>query len=173
MSHQFEEWIEEFDEGSLPQTQKQEIERHLQGCASCRQQLDLIQWSKQITRLGVEGAPELIPSPWFAQRVAARINQEQATVFSFWNPMVRMAQRIIPLLTILALVLGIFAYKQVFQLPSSTTDEAVLSAYLDPTSKWKDDLLYSTYDQSGENFQNKINGENPTPAPSSEEEKGK
>jgi hypothetical protein len=173
MSHQFEKWIEEYSEGSLPPAQKQELERHLKQCPGCTQQLNLIRWTRNTIRIGAEEAPELTPSPWFAQRVAARIAQEQLPAFSFWNPMIRMAQQAIPLLAMLALVLGLFAYQQIFQVPSNQTDETTLSAYMDPTARWKDDLLSAASDQPTGTSRNLVNPSNKSNAPAGKEETGK
>ncbi len=87
--------------------------------------------------------------------------------------MARMAQRLIPLLAMLALVLGIFAYKAVYQLPVSPVDEPSLSAYMDPTSQWKDELLSVSANQSTEIPRGPVSLENKSLAPSPEEETGK
>ncbi len=140
MKDQFENWIEEYHEGSLPPPQKREMEEHLQECLRCRQKLDLTQWSSQLTRLSAGEAEFIEPSPWFAQKVLSQIARGNSEVLTFWNPFIRLAQRAIPVMTILILILGFFAYREMKIILSSGSDDSVLISYTDPATSWGEDF---------------------------------
>lgn len=141
MKDQFENWIEEYHEGSLPPPQKRELEAHLQVCLRCRQKLDLTQWSSQVTRLSAGEAEVVEPSPWFAQKVLSQIAQKNSEVLTFWNPFIRLAQRAIPVMTILILILSFFAYREMKNTLSSGSDDSVLVSYADPAKSWGEEFF--------------------------------
>ncbi len=143
MKDQFEHWIEEYHEGSLPPPQKQELEEHLQGCLRCRQRLELTQWSSQVTRWSAGDAEVVEPSPWFAQRVLSQIARRNSEVLTLWNPFIRLAQRAIPVMMILILILGFFAYREMKLTLSSGSDDAVLISYTDPAKSWGEEFYLS------------------------------
>jgi hypothetical protein len=148
MRDQFENWIEEYHEGTLPPPQKQPMEDHLQECLNCRQKLALIQWSCQVTRIGAEKAEVIEPSPWFSQKVLFQIARDSSEVLNLWNPFIRVAQRAIPAMAILALILGIFAYKEMKSALSTESDDSLMISFIEPQKTWGEEF----YSPDGASF---------------------
>jgi hypothetical protein len=157
MKDQFEDWIEEYHEGSLPPARNQQMEEHLQACLNCRQRLELTRWSSQVTRWGAREAEVVVPSPWFAQKVLSQIAQKNPEVLTFWNPFIHLTQRAIPVMTILILILGFFAYREMTTILSSGSDDTALISYMEPAQSWGEEFYLaeaSTVPATGTGIQN-------------------
>jgi Putative zinc-finger len=137
MSHQnLKGWLEEYAENRLPSEIAQDLEQHLAICRDCQDQLKTIRLTRGIVRASRLEQPP-VPASGFGRAVWQTIEQ-QRELYSFWNPLRRIAFRSIPAMAALAIVIGMFAYFEISstlnarQLP----DEPLLETSLELSSQW-------------------------------------
>jgi len=137
MSHQnLKGWLEEYAENSLSAEMTQDLEQHLAMCRDCQQQLRTIRLTANILRASrLDEGP--VPGPGFARSVALAIEQQQESYF-FWSPLRIMALRAVPVMALLAVALGIFAYTEISSglNAQQLTQEPLLETSLELSSKW-------------------------------------
>jgi anti-sigma factor RsiW len=124
--------LEEYAEDKLSPGQTQAIERHLATCTRCNEYLRTIGWSRALMRvIKLKDNPE--PSKGFARRLADHLESDR-DVYLFWLPLRSMALKAIPVMALLAILLGAMAYRQVQSAASSLAE-------------WEDPLLESYSEQ--------------------------
>jgi putative zinc finger protein len=137
MSHQnLKGWLEEYAENSLSAEMTQDLEQHLAMCRDCQQQLRAIRLTANILRASrLDEGP--VPGAGFARSVALAIEQQQESYF-FWSPLRIMALKAVPVMAVLAVALGIFAYTEISSglNAQQLTEEPLLETSLELSSKW-------------------------------------
>jgi anti-sigma factor RsiW len=103
-------WLSRKIDGELAEFENRELTAHLARCASCTREYGLMALPGRIAR----EIPPLTPSPFFHQRVRARIQGEEARSIAGWQIVWRIARQMIPALAGITLaLLSVFAYLQV------------------------------------------------------------
>jgi hypothetical protein len=137
MSHQnLKGWLEEYAENSLSAEMTQDLEQHLAMCRDCQQQLRAIRLTANILRASrLDEGP--VPGAGFARSVALAIEHQQESYF-FWSPLRIMALKAVPVMAVLAVALGIFAYTEISSglNAQQLTEEPLLETSLELSSKW-------------------------------------
>ena len=134
MSHRkFQSLLEEYADKSLSDTKSsRELEEHLRSCAECRDQLSLIEWTRGIIRTAQpEEGP--LPAPGFSRAVINEVKKQDY----LWRPLRLIAMRAIPVMALLAVILGVLAYQQASSLLDQQTPEsALVDTYADLPTTW-------------------------------------
>ncbi len=89
-----------------------EVEKHLKGCARCRQALEDARLAGALLRGALEVTGE--PSTVFAARVAASIRAEQnrrLAPVEFWRPLELLASRLAVIAAVVLLVLTVYTFE--------------------------------------------------------------
>jgi|SRR5262245_21300608 len=137
MSHQnLKGWLEDYAENSLSVEMTQDLEQHLAMCRECQEQLRTIRLTGNILRASqLDDAP--IPAAGFARSVFVAIEQQRENYF-FWSPLRLVALKTVPVMTLLAVALGVFAYTQISSKLNAQdlTEEPLLETSLELSSKW-------------------------------------
>ncbi|HVN77506.1 MAG TPA: zf-HC2 domain-containing protein [Terriglobia bacterium] len=137
MSHRkFQSLLEEYADKSLPDTKSsRELEEHLRWCAECRNQLSLIEWTRGIIRMArPEQGP--MPEPGFSRNVINEVIKQDY----LWRPLRLIAIRAIPVMALLAVILGVLAYQQASSLFTQQAPDSVLvDTYADLPTTWGQD----------------------------------
>jgi Putative zinc-finger len=137
MSHQnLKGWLEEYAENSLSAEMTQDLEQHLAMCRDCQDQLRTIRLTANILRASrLDEGP--VPVAGFARSVFFAIEQQRENYF-FWSPLRLVALKAVPVMTLLALALGILAYTQISSELNAQqlTEEPLLETSLELSSKW-------------------------------------
>ena len=137
MSHQnLKGWLEEYAENSLSAEMTQDLEQHLAMCRDCQDQLRTIRLTANILRASrLDEGP--VPAAGFARSVFLAIEQQREN-YSFWSPLRLVALKAVPVMTLIALALGIFAYTQISSELNAQqlTEEPLLETSLELSSKW-------------------------------------
>lgn len=137
MSHQnLKGWLEDYAETGLPTELAQDLEQHLALCRDCQEQLRTIRLTGNIVRASkLNDGP--MPAAGFARSVSQSIEQQRENYF-FWGPLRLVALKAVPVMAVLAVALGLFAYTEISselnaqQLP----EEPLLESSLELSSKW-------------------------------------
>lgn len=98
-----------YPEGVLSDLEKQAVDDHLAGCASCRGELDYLQKAGRL----VDQLPEIEEPPWFQQKIMARI-REEAEEKSFaqrWFYPLRVRIPLQVVATLVVAVLAVYIYR--------------------------------------------------------------
>jgi len=99
-----------------------ELDRHLEACAACRREYRLL----SLPRATALAAPPVTPSPWFYQKLAARVKaveEEAARGAASLKAVWKLACRMVPALACVTLVLvSIFAWQQTRTAPATAHD---------------------------------------------------
>ncbi len=96
-------------DGELPEGEVDRINAHLKVCPACARELRLLMMPRQIAR--VLPIPE--PSPYFYQRLRARLESEDRSI-GFWQIVMGLSRQVVPALAaVTLLLLTAFAYLQV------------------------------------------------------------
>jgi hypothetical protein len=104
--------LEEYaDQSLLSSSVRRQLEDHLKFCGKCRDQLSTIYWSRGIIR-GAQWEEEISPSVGFSRAVIREIGKQKDANLLWW-PVRLIALQAIPVMALLAVILGIFAYQQV------------------------------------------------------------
>jgi hypothetical protein len=137
MSHQnLKGWLEEYAENSLSAEMTQDLEQHLAMCRDCQDQLRTIRLTANILRASrLDEGP--VPAAGFARSVFLAIEQQREN-YSFWSPLRLVALKAVPVMTLIALALGIFAYTQISSELNAQQlrEEPLLETSLELSSKW-------------------------------------
>jgi hypothetical protein len=137
MSHQnLKGWLEEYAENSLSAEMTQDLEQHLAMCRNCQDQLRTIRLTANILRASrLDEGP--VPAAGFARSVFLAIEQQREN-YSFWSPLRLVALKAVPVMTLIALALGIFAYTQISSELNAQQlrEEPLLETSLELSSKW-------------------------------------
>ena len=137
MSHQnLKGWLEDYAENSLSAEMTQDLEQHLAMCRDCQEQLRTIRLTANILRAsGLDEAPA--PAAGFARSVFLAIEQQRENYF-FWSPLRLVALRAVPVMAVLAVVLGVLAYTQISSELNAQqiSEEPLLETSLELSSKW-------------------------------------
>jgi hypothetical protein len=137
MSHQnLKGWLEEYAENSLSAEMTQDLEQHLAMCRDCQDQLRTIRLTANILR-GSRLDEGPVPAAGFARSVFLAIEQQREN-YSFWSPLRLVALKAVPVMTLIALALGIFAYTQISSELNAQQlrEEPLLETSLELSSKW-------------------------------------
>jgi hypothetical protein len=133
LHRKFQSLLEEYADESLLDTKaSQELEEHLRLCGQCRNQLSLIEWTRGIIRMAQpEEGP--LPAPGFSRAVIHEVNNQDF----LWRPLRLIAMRAIPVMSLLAVILGVLAYQQASSLfKQQTSESALVETYADLPSTW-------------------------------------
>jgi hypothetical protein len=137
MSHQnLKGWLEDYAENSLSAEMTQDLEQHLAMCRDCQEQLRTIRLTANVLRASrLDQGP--VPAAGFARSVFLMIEQQRENYF-FWSPLRLMALKAVPVMAVLAVVLGFFAYTEMSSDLSAQqlTEEPLLETSLELSSKW-------------------------------------
>ena len=137
MSHQnLKGWLEDYAENSLSAEMTQDLEQHLAMCRDCQEQLRTIRLTANILRASsLDGAPA--PAGGFARSVLLAVEQQRENYF-FWSPLRLVALKAVPVMAVLAVALGVFAYTQISSELNAQqlTEEPLLETSLELSSKW-------------------------------------
>jgi hypothetical protein len=137
MSHQnLKGWLEDYAENSLSAEMTQDLEQHLAMCRDCQEQLRTIRLTANILRASsLDGVPA--PAGGFARSVLLAIEQQRENYF-FWSPLRLVALKAVPVMAVLAVALGVFAYTQISSELNAQqlTEEPLLETSLELSSKW-------------------------------------
>ena len=101
----------------------QQAQQHLSECADCRQRLGADRLAIRLIRAHAESDATLSPSPYFFQRLSARIQAKQAESLepdtAFWEAAVTTARGwLIAFSAVTALLLATFIFSRVSQAPT-------------------------------------------------------
>jgi len=105
-------------------------------CRDCQEQLRTIRLTANILRAsGLDEAPA--PAAGFARSVFLAIEQQRENYF-FWSPLRLVALRAVPVMAVLAVVLGVLAYTQISSELNAQqlSEEPLLETSLELSSKW-------------------------------------
>lgn len=95
-------------DGELNLHEESFLNTHLASCPSCAREMKLVSIPRKIARV----LPVLEPSPYFYQRLRARLESESETV-TLWQILLGLSRPIVPVLATVTLVLiSLFAYYQ-------------------------------------------------------------
>jgi len=134
MSHRkFQSLLEEYADKTLHNTRSSgELEEHLRLCAECRNQLSLIEWTRGIIQMTQpEEGP--MPAPGFSRNVINEVKRQDY----LWRPLRLIALRAIPVMALLAVILGVLAYQQANSLlTQQSPDSALVDTYADLPTTW-------------------------------------
>ncbi|HEU0005730.1 MAG TPA: zf-HC2 domain-containing protein [Terriglobia bacterium] len=137
MSHQnLKGWLEDYAENSLSAEMTQDLEQHLAMCRDCQEQLRTIRLTANVLRASrLDKGP--VPAAGFARSVFLTIEQQRENYF-FWSPLRLMALKAVPVMAVLAVALGFFAYTEMSSDLSAQqlTEEPLLETSLELSSKW-------------------------------------
>ena len=137
MSHQnLKGWLEEYAENSLSAEMTQDLEQHLAMCRDCQAQLRIIRLTTTILRASkLDEGP--VPAAGFARSVALAIEQQSENYF-FWSPLRLVALKAVPIMAVLAMALGVFAYTEISSglNAQQPAEEPLLETSLELSSKW-------------------------------------
>ena len=126
--------LEEYADGTLSSEIHQKVGQHLALCQECKERLQLIRLTHGITTTArLVASPT--PAPGFSRQVLQAIAQQRDN-YLFWRPLRVVALRAIPVMAILALILGVFAYMQMTALQPPTSETLQLESYLDLPTNW-------------------------------------
>jgi len=105
-------------DGELSATDRTALESHLATCPCCLREWRLLSIPKRIG----QAVPALEPSPFFYQRLRARLESEERSI-SIWQIILGLSRHLVPGLAAISLaLLSVFIY---FQLHSPTLDIAL------------------------------------------------
>ena len=108
-------WLFKRLDGELSDTEQTEVEAHLATCPSCVREWRLL----SIPKLIGTAIPALEPSPFFYQRLRARLRGEEQSV-TIWQIILGLSRHLVPGLAAISLaLLSVFIY---FQLHSPAVD---------------------------------------------------
>ena len=137
MSHQnLKGWLEDYAENSLSAEMTQDLEQHLAMCRDCQEELRIIRLTANVLRASkLDEGP--VPAAGFARSVFLTIEQQRENYF-FWSPLRLMALRAVPVMALLAVALGFFAYTEISSdlNAQQLTEEPLLETSLELSSKW-------------------------------------
>ncbi|HWR53877.1 MAG TPA: zf-HC2 domain-containing protein [Bryobacteraceae bacterium] len=124
--------LEEYLDGAPGRKFPLEIERHLQRCEECREEVSWMQEQSKLLR-ALSPAQEMDPSPGFYARVLNRIEKQQTTsVWSaFLDPVFGRSLSAAALAMVL-LAFGFLAYSQPGNQPDVSAVEAMVSTDAQP-----------------------------------------
>jgi hypothetical protein len=106
-------------DGELSIPEQEQLQGHLDACASCSRQLKLLQLPRRIGRV----LPAFEASPFFYQRLRAQ--QAESQSLTIWQFVLGLSRQMVPALAVLTLVLvSVFAYSQL-----GATDGDAYQAY--------------------------------------------
>ncbi len=126
--------LEDYAEAKLSPEQTQVVERHLATCSRCSEHLRTLGWVRSLMHaIKLEDNPE--PSEGFARRLADHLESNRE-VYLFWLPLRSMALKAIPVMALLAILLGAMAYRQI-------------QSGLPALAEWEDPFLESYSEQTG------------------------
>jgi hypothetical protein len=95
-------------DGELSGELNRELDAHLSACAACAREYRLLLIPKQIGRI----IPALEPSPYFYQKLRARLEEEAQSV-TIWQILLGLSRQVVPALAMITLaLLAVFAYVQ-------------------------------------------------------------
>jgi anti-sigma factor RsiW len=101
-------WLSRKVDGELMDFENRELEEHLAQCAGCTREYRLLMFPHQVA----EATPSFAPSPFFYQKLRARIESEIQWTAE-WQPLWGLARRMIPALAGITLaILSVFAYHE-------------------------------------------------------------
>lgn len=137
MSHQnLKGWLEDYAENSLSAEMAQDIEQHLALCSECQEQLRTIRLTANILRAStLDEAP--VPAAGFSRSVSLAIEQQREQYF-LWSPLRLMALKTVPIMAVLAMALGFFAYAEISSdlQARQPAEEPLLETSLELSSLW-------------------------------------
>ena len=137
MSHQnLKGWLEDYAENSLSTEMTQDVEQHLALCRDCQEHLRTIRLTANILRTSsLDGGP--VPAAGFSRAVLLAIEQQRENYF-FWSPLRLVALKAVPVMAVLAVALGVFAYTQISSELNAQQlrEEPLLETSLELSSKW-------------------------------------
>ena len=106
-------------DGELSVREQEQLQGHVDACASCNRQLKILLLPRRIGRV----LPAFEASPFFFQRLRAQLAESQS--LTIWQFVLGLSRQMVPALAVLTLVLvSVFAYSQL-----GTTDGDVYQAY--------------------------------------------
>lgn len=137
MSHQnLKGWLEDYAENSLSAEMTQDLEQHLAMCRDCQEQLRTIRLTANILRASwLDEAPA--PAAGFSRSIFLAIEQQREN-YLFWSPLRLVALKAVPVMAVLAVALGIFAYTEISSdlNAQQPAEEPLLETSLELSSKW-------------------------------------
>ena len=142
MSHfRYKKWLDEYRDGKLTGPIRLQVKNHLRTCRKCQERLDLINWAEKIVQLADVSQETPPVSPWFSQKVIHRIRQVQSESATLWIPVYRLAQKTIPLMLLLAALMGGLTYYEWSSLSAVGTDNPLVTSFSDPSDRWGEQLI--------------------------------
>lgn len=134
MSHRkFQSLLEEFaDQSLLDASARKDLAVHVRSCAECREQLALIDWTRGIIR-AAQPEEKPLPAPGFSHAVIHEIKNQNL----LWRPLRLIAMQAIPIMALLAVILGVLAYQQASGLLNrQILESAQIETYAEMPSSW-------------------------------------
>jgi hypothetical protein len=105
---QAKDWLFRLIDDDLTDADREAVEMHLSGCASCTREYRVLTLPQRIA----SALPPVEVSPFFYSSLRARLRSEAQAV-TIWQLLVGLSHRMLPALALLTLaLLGAFAYEQ-------------------------------------------------------------
>src|SRR5688572_14944241 len=99
-------WIFQSIDGELSAQDQEQLNAHLLRCAGCAREMQVLLLPQRLAR----ALPACKPSPFFYQKLRARLNAESQTV-SIWQIVPALSRQLVPMLATVTLALiSVFAY---------------------------------------------------------------
>jgi hypothetical protein len=122
-------WLFRKLDEELSHSENEQLDRHLATCDSCARQLKLLMIPRRLSR----AIPVLEISPYFYQKLKARINGEAQSI-TMWQIIMGLSRQILPVMAAITLaLLSVFAYFQ-FRSPNVDFYQAYDSIFM-PTDR--------------------------------------
>ncbi len=151
MTHQqLRDRLEEFAENQLPAEAHRELKQHLEGCRECQDRLKTLRLAQGIVLAAkLENGPS--PASTFVPSVLQAIEQQKDSYF-FWSPLRLVAARAVPVMALMALILGCVAYMEMSSTLNAqeTPRQPLLESSLGLSSNWGQDVAVYSETISGD-----------------------
>ena len=141
MSHQqLQDRLEEYAQNQLSSETLRELEQHVAACRECQDRLEMLRLTRGIVRAArLENSPS--PAPGFVHSVILATQQQKDSYF-FWSPLRLVAVRAVPVMALMALILGLIAYVEMSTILNAreTPRQPLLESSLGLSSNWGRDV---------------------------------
>jgi len=158
-------WIFRSLDGELSPGEEERLAAHLRQCPACDREMRFLSLPRRVARV----VPAFEPSPYFYQRLRARLGMEES--ITIWQILIGLSRHLVPALAVITLaLLSIFSYQQ---LRSSTDvyqaydrifipgDQPRLTVIADPGEITDESVLRAIAEEEPAGEQDKETGSSP------------